>query len=501
MSSNLSSRHFRKEEQGIADDTQRSPLITKEDSEESFTWSAVILPFIFPALAGLLYGYDIGATSGADVSLESAELSGTDWYNISAFANGLVVSGSVFGALFGSIAAFNVGDYLGRRWELILAALVYALGALVSALASHLIVLIIGRLIYGIAIGLAMHGAPLYIAETSPSMIRGMLVSLKELFIVLGMLLGYLISSLAIDLVGGWRYMYGASIPLSIILGIGMWCLPPSPRWILLQVVQGKGNPEALKQKAASVLCKLRGKQLDHADINRQIDENLQSLQEVYQLEGLNNSIWTIFQGGCLKALTIGGGLVLFQQITGQPSVLYYAASILQSAGFPAASDATRVSILVGVFKLVMTAIAVFTVDKVGRRPLLLMGVTGMLVSLFLLSAYYAWLGSIPMIAVIALLLYVGCYQVSFGPIGWLMISEIFPLCARGRAISVAVLINFAANALVTFLYSPLQELLGASIMFLIFGIITVIALTFISFLIPETKGLTLEEIEQKILK
>lgn len=484
-----------------SEDTKDKPLIAKRDSDESYALSAIILPFLFPALGGLLYGYDIGATSGADISIESAELSGTDWYNLSSIANGVVVSGSLFGALIGSIIAFNVADILGRRRELIVASLLYAIGALISALALDLAMLIIGRLIYGFGIGLAMHAAPLYIAETSPPQIRGRLISLKEFFIVLGMLLGYLVSSLAVDAIGGWRYMYGASIPLALIMTIGMWWLPPTPRWILLCAVQGKGNLEELKRKAASILCRLRGRTLGDMDSDEQIEENLKSIQDVYEDEEKEASIWELFQGTSLKALIIGAGLVFFQQVTGQPSVLYYAATILESAGFSAASDATRVSILIGLFKLLMTGIAVLTVDKLGRRPLLITGVSGMGISLFLLAAYYAFLGSAPVVAVISLLLYVGCYQASFGPIGWLMISEIFPLRTRGRGLSIAVLVNFSANALVTFSFSPLRVLLGAAILFLIFGIIDIVALFFIIFLVPETKGLTLEEIESKILK
>lgn len=482
-------------------DIEVQPLLAKRDTDESYAWPAVILPFLFPALGGLLYGYDIGATSGADISLESAELSGTDWYTMSSIANGVVVSGSLFGALIGSIIAFNVADILGRRRELIVAAMLYAIGALISALALDLAMLIIGRLVYGFGIGLAMHAAPLYIAETSPSQIRGRLISLKEFFIVLGMLLGYIVSSLAVDAIGGWRYMYGASIPLTLIMAFGMWWLPPSPRWILLCAVQGKGNLEELKIKAASILCRLRGRTVGDMDSDEQIEENLKGLQDVYQPEEQEPSIWELFQGSSLKALIIGAGLVFFQQVTGQPSVLYYAATILETAGFSAASDATRVSILIALFKLLMTGIAVLTVDKLGRRPLLITGVSGMGVSLFLLAAYYAFLGSAPVVAVISLLLYVGCYQASFGPIGWLMISEIFPLRTRGRGLSIAVLVNFAANALVTFSFSPLRVLLGTAVLFLIFGIIDVVAFFFIIFLVPETKGMTLEEIESKLLK
>ncbi|KAK9286643.1 hypothetical protein L1049_015043 [Liquidambar formosana] len=170
-----------------------------------------------------------------------------------------------------------------------------------------------------------------------------------------------------------------------------------------------------------------------------------------------------MFHRKCLKALTIGAGIVLFQQ-------------------------------------LIMTGVAVLVVDRLGRRPLLLGGVSGMVVSLFLLGSYYLFLDDAPAGAVVALLLYVGCYQLSFGPIGWLMISEIFPLCLRGQGLSIAVLVNFGSNALVTFAFSPLKALLGAALLFYIFGAIAVLSLAFIFFIVPETKGLSLADIEAKLL-
>ncbi|CAN6564568.1 unnamed protein product [Malus baccata var. baccata] len=462
----------------------QEPLLEGAQNSENYSLIAAIIPFLFPAFGGLLYGYDIGATSCATISIESATLSGVSWYNLSSVEIGLITSGSLYGALIGSLLAFYVADFLGRRRELILAALLYLLGGLVTALAPDLPVM-------------AMHAAPMYIAETAPSAIRGRLISLKEFFIVLGMVAGYGVGSLLVDTVAGWRYMYGISAPLAIIMGIGMWWLPASPRWILLRAIQGRGNMVELKVTAISCLCRLRGSAIGDS-APAQVDEILAEL--AYVGEEKEATLGEMFHGKCLKALVIGVGLVLFQQITGQPSVLYYAASIFQSAGFSEASDATRVSILLGVFKLIMTGAAVLVVDRLGRRPLLLGGVTGMVISLFLLGSYYLFFDDAPAAAVVALLLYVGCYQISFGPIGWLMISEVFPLRLRGRGLSIAVLVNFAANALVTFAFSPLKALLGAGILFYAFGVIAVASLFFIFFIVPETKGLTLEEIEAKCL-
>ncbi|GAB4860112.1 hypothetical protein Ancab_011590 [Ancistrocladus abbreviatus] len=482
---------------------EAKPFVSEATNPEPevFAWSSAILPFLFPALGGLLFGYDIGATSGATISIQSPELSGTTWFNLSAIQLGLVVSGSLYGALCGSILAYPIADFLGRKRELIIASMLYVLGGVLTAYAPGLGILLTGRLLYGLGIGLAMHGAPLYIAETCPTQIRGTLISLKELFIVLGILLGYLVGSLEINVVGGWRYMFGLSVPIALVMGLGMWSLPPSPRWLLLRAVQGKGLLQEYKEKAITALSKLRGRAAGDKLSERQIEETFVSLKSAYMDQESEGSFFEVFQGPSLKAFIIGGGLVLFQQITGQPSVLYYAGPILQSAGFSAASDATRVSVVVGLFKLVMTGIAVLKVDDLGRRPLLIGGVSGIALSLFLLSAYYKILGGFPFVAVAALLLYVGSYQVSFGPISWLMVSEIFPLRTRGRGISLAVLTNFGSNAIVTFAFSPLKELLGAENLFFIFGVIALLSLLFIILLVPETKGLSLEEIESKILK
>uniref|UniRef100_A0A0E0KKW0 Major facilitator superfamily (MFS) profile domain-containing protein n=1 Tax=Oryza punctata TaxID=4537 RepID=A0A0E0KKW0_ORYPU len=397
----------------------------------------------------------------------SAELSGTTWFSLSSIQLGLVASGSLYGALGGSLLAYRVADFLGRRIELVTAAALYISGALVTGFAPDFVVLIIGRLLYGIGIGLT----------------------------------GYLVGSLEIDVVGGWRYMFGFGAPLAVIMAIGMWNLPPSPRWLLLRAVQGKESVEDNKKKAIQALRSLRGRSRSDRVLADEIDDTLLSIKAAYAEQESEGNIWKIFEGASLKAFIIGGGLVLFQQITGQPSVLYYATSILQTAGFAAASDAAKVSILIGLFKLLMTGVAVFKVDDLGRRPLLIGGIGGIAVSLFLLAAYYKILNTFPFVAVGALLLYVGSYQVSFGPISWLMVSEIFPLRTRGRGISLAVLTNFGSNALVTFAFSPLQEFLGPANIFLLFGAISLLSLVFVILKVPETKGLTLEEIESKLLK
>ncbi|RDX99425.1 D-xylose-proton symporter-like 3, chloroplastic, partial [Mucuna pruriens] len=428
-----------------SDGESSESLVSDATYQEEFSWSSVILPFLFPALGGLLFGYDIGATSGAAISLQSPELSGITWFNLSSIQLGLVFAKT-----------------LGRRRQLIAAATLYLFGGVITAYAPELGVLLAGRLLYGLGIEFTEVETDLYDVQ-----------------------LGYFVGSFLIDTVGAWRFMYGFSAPIATLMGLGMLTLPPSPRWLLLRAVQGKGSFQDLKEKAIVSLSKLRGRPPGDKESEKQIEETLLSMKSAYADQESGGNFFEVFQGPNLKAFIIGGGLVLFQQ----------------SAGFSAASDATKVSVVIGSFKLLMTGFAVLKVDDLGRRPLLIGGVSGIALSLVLLSAYYKFLGDFPLVAVGALLLYVGCYQISFGPISWLMVSEVFPLRTRGKGISLAVLTNFASNAVVTFAFSPLKELLGAENLFLLFGAIAILSLLFIIFSVPETKGLSLEEIESKILK
>ncbi|KAI5059441.1 hypothetical protein GOP47_0026145 [Adiantum capillus-veneris] len=472
-------------------------LLESQESEEKITspnYRAAILPFVFPALGGLLYGYDTGATASAELSIESPIVSGVSWYDLTSMEVGLLESGSLYGAVMGSVLAFSVADLLGRRRQMIVASLFYLLGSSLMTLAPNFATLVVGRLVYGFGIGMAMHGGPLYIAETCPTSIRGTLVSMKEASIVLGMLLGYCVGYLAMGVVGGWRIMYCVGAPIAIIMALGMCWLPPSPRWIMLRAYKGNASVESSCEDAKAVIHRLLGKDAREEEVYSQLDEILRSLQ--YVGDEINAS--EIFKGSSLKALIVGVGLVFFQQFTGQPSVLYYSSKIFQTVGFSRVSDAAKISIVLAVFKIIMTLIAVWKVDKIGRRPLLIGGVGILTCSLFVLAAYYAFVPCGSVLAVIALLCYVGAYQVSFGPMGWLLLSEIFPLRTRAWASSFSLLINFSANATVTFAFPIILDAIGTAATFCTFGAIGVVALLFIYIVVPETKGLSLEEIEAK---
>ncbi|KAL4459129.1 hypothetical protein ABPG75_013994 [Micractinium tetrahymenae] len=461
--------------------------------DEQVDWFMTALLFLFPAIGGLLFGFDIGATSGALLSMTSPATAGTDWYGLGAAQQGLVVSLSLAGALLGSGAALLYGDKLGRRKELLLASGLYGIGSLVVALAPGLPVVLAGRLLYGVGIGFAMHAAPAYIAETSPPRVRGLLISLKEAFIVGGILAGYAASFVFVEQVGGWRWMYGLAAAPAALLAVGMAGLPESPRWLLLS---GAG-PAA----AATALRKAKGRAANESAVQAEVDDILEAMAASPVSTANGGGAFELLRPRYRRPLAIGMSLMLFQQITGQPSVLYYAAKIFQAAGFAGAGEATGVSLVLGFFKLVMTGIAVATVDSWGRRPLLLYGVSGIVLSLLLLGT--AQFGSLPVPPELlawtnlgALLLYVGCYQLSFGPISWLLCGEVFPLKVRGQAIALATLTNFGSNFLVSLLLPSIQETFGQGATYFTFAAIGVAAVVTIQAIVPETKGKTLEEIE-----
>ena len=439
-------------------------------------WVATGFAFLFPAIAGLLFGWDIGSTSGALTNIMDPVHSGTNWYALDPFQQGLVVSTSLAGALVASgAAAVSVGDALGSKRELLLASLFYAAGAAVQGAAPSLEVLVVGRFTYGLGIGFAMHAAPMYIAETAPSSVRGLLISLKEGFIVGGILLGYLGSYIINGEDDGWRTLLSSSIVLSGALALGMVRLPDSPRWLAQQ--------------------------------GRSDDARAALIKTSSHMSGAGG-VSELFQKQNLRPLYIGLSVVLFQQITGQPSVLYYAEQVFEAAGYDS-SQGAGVSVILGSFKILMTGFAVKYVDTLGRRPLLLGGVAVMTLSTVALGLCFQTLttadaADAPMTAqmsLVAIFMYVGAYQVSFGPIAWLLVGEIFPQRVRSAAVGAATLTNFFSNFLVSLYLPTLINQFGTSGTYFLFSVCGVVAMSSIYLTVPETKGKTLEEIEDQMTK
>ncbi|CAM9442958.1 unnamed protein product, partial [Heterosigma akashiwo] len=465
---------------------------------------AVLAAFLFPAIGGLLFGFDIGGTSAVMSQLESSAYSGVDWYYYiadSTFLQGLITSIGIAGAMVGSMICFKVGDFLGRRKELLISALLYFLGGLlecqsgafttVAQASAALTMLIAGRITFGVACGFAMHGAPAYIAEMAPSSIRGLLISLKEAFIVVGILIGYVLGYVYDETAGGWRYVYGSSMLFGrgAAAFVGM-LMPPSSRWLVTLALTRRPGP------ASSSSPRRAAGGLD--EVGAPLLEESRAVAEASSKQGWE----ALTTGPCRLALIAGCGVVVLQQVTGQPSVLYYADSIFADVGLDSIA-----SVLVGSFKLVATLYAVLTVDSQGRKKLLFIGVGMMLVGLLVLTVAYisssdctcCGVGSFNFqkgAILAAMFTYIGGYQVGFGPIAWLLISEVFPMELRGKAISVAVVVNFLVMTLMTFEFATEVDLIGRSRPPSSSSPVADATLYFIHKNVPETKGLSLEQIE-----
>jgi sugar porter (SP) family MFS transporter len=429
------------------------------------------------ATGGLLFGYDTGVISGALLFITK------DFAPLSSFLQGVIVSVLLVGAVTGAITGGPLSDRLGRRPVVLLAAIIFAVGAIAAALAPNALVLIFARFILGLGVGLASLVVPLYIAEIAPPATRGALVSLNQLMITIGILLSYIVG-VAFTPIEGWRYMFAVAVIPALILGIGMFTLPESPRWL---VKNGKLD------KARSVLLLSR--------VEADVETEMQQMEEIERIERQQAQVGykELLAPWIRPALIVGVGLAIFQQITGINTVIYYAPTILEKVGFSAGGAIAATALGVGAVNVGFTILAVYIVDRVGRRPLLLIGLIGMIVSLGLLGVVFslgATSGAAGLLATICLALYIASFAISLGPIFWLMISEIYPLNMRGSAMSIAALCNWGSNFIVALIFPVLLATFGGAGSFWLFAVLGIVAWIFVYFMVPETKGRTLEEIE-----
>jgi sugar porter (SP) family MFS transporter len=432
----------------------------------------VYIAALFAALGGLLFGYDTGVISGALIFIKRE-------FGLTTGAEEIVVSGVLLGATIGAIFGGKSADLFGRRRVLLVTAAIFGIGALASAVAPSPAILIVSRVVLGLAIGLASTNVPVYLSEVAPPHARGLVVSLFQLAVTVGIVVAYL-TDYAFAGIEGWRWMLGLAVAPALVFGTGMFFLPETPRWL----IRG-GHHEV----AHRVLVRIR----EFADVTVEIEEIRASLAQ--QAE---SGHWTdLLRRQVRPALVVGLGLAIFQQVTGINTVIYYAPRILQSAGFNSASGAILATVGVGVVNVAMTIIAMFLVDRAGRRPLLLVGVAGMIVTLCILGLSFRYpSGQLAWIAVICLMGYVASFAISLGPIFWLLIAEIYPLKIRGLAEGTAATFNWASNLIVSLTFLTLVEKLGASSTFLLYAFASVASWLFAYYFVPETKGRTLEQIE-----
>jgi sugar porter (SP) family MFS transporter len=432
----------------------------------------VLLVASVAALGGLLFGYDTGVISGAILFITKDFGLPT---RLQAFTISVVLVGCMLGALF----AGTIADKIGRRRTLLTAGAVFFIGAILSALAPNESVLLAARFIVGLGIGFSSVVAPLYISEVAPSSVRGALVSLYQFAITVGILAAYLIDY---ALAGGeqWRWMLGLAVVPSLVLVGGMIVMPESPRYLF---------KIALGAKAREELERIYGDSSGAALEEQSIVESLKTRSAGFE---------AFAQPGIRLALVIGISLAVLQQITGINTVIYYGPQIFQMAGISSASASIFAQSLVGTVNCLLTLVAIFFVDRIGRKPLLYAGLGGMFVALAALAIAFAsphLSGSLATIALASMMVYVGCFAFSLGPIVWLLISEIFPLPVRGLGMSLSTLANWVGNFLVSQFFLTMLDRLGRPVTFWIYAFLCIVTILFVRSMVPETKQELLEQI------
>lgn len=429
-------------------------------------------------LGGLLFGYDTAVISGTVDYLQ-------EHFQISNMLLGMVVSSAIAGCMLGAAVAGGISDRFGRKQSLLLAAVCFFVSAIGTALPQEIFQLIGFRVLGGIGVGIASVVSPMYIAEVSPEKIRGRLVSLNQIAILTGMVIVYTVNSFIAgsfahdwNVLYGWRWMFGSGAFPSLFFLFLVMSIPESPRWLLKS-----GNPEA----CLAVLEKIHSP--ERAGVIR---------EEICEGLKLEEGGWREIFGPVYRpVLVIGVILAVIQHATGINAVMYYAPRIFSHAGVESASAIGHM-VVISLIMVFFTTLGLLLVDKVGRKPLLLVSTAGMALSLIALYFDYSTKsgGSFQEIRVLIwVIAYVATFSIAMGPIVWVLISEIFPNRVRGRCASVAVFFMWSASFLISQFFPSLLASIAKGV-FLLFGILCLLSLVFIWLFVPETKGQTLEEIE-----
>ena len=395
---------------------------TAKSEVNGFVYFAVAVA----ALGGLLFGYDTGVISGAVLFIKNQ-------FSLSATMEEVVVSSVLVGAVAGATIGGVLTGRFGRRKMIILGGVIFTASAIGTALAPSIVWLIAARVVSGVAIGIASFISPMYIAELVPAKVRGSLVAVNMLAITSGIVVAYLVDY-AFSFSGEWRYMFGLAAIPSVALVVGMWWLPDSPRWLI-----SKSKVEEARQ----ILQRAR----TVADVGPEIS-NIQKSMASQGIGGIKG----LFQQSLKMPMIVGLGLAAFQQLTGINTVIYYAPTIFKFAGISATGPAILAGAGMTMVMWVFHVLAIFLLDRVGRRPLLLVGVAGQIVGLAILGAAFQFqqLGSFKSsVAIGGLVIYVACFAFGLGPIFWLLISEIYPLKVRGAAMSAVTVTNWVLNLVV----------------------------------------------------
>jgi SP family galactose:H+ symporter-like MFS transporter len=442
--------------------------------------SKVFLIAIIAATGGLLFGFDTGVISGALPFLKQ-------YWTLSDKTIEWLTTTVLLGAVLGAITSGKLSDYLGRKKMIIVNAVIFAIGSLGCALATSVELLMVMRVIVGIAIGITSYVAPMYIAEVSPTRRRGALVTLNQLMITLGILVSFITDYLFSNDANlqSWRWMFGVGLFPALILLTGMLFLPETPRWLI-----GKRRFEEGKK----VLM-----QVEDADL---VEQTFSDLKKDVELSGQRKVRSTeILKPWLRPALIITVGIFFFQQFSGVNTIIYYSPIIFKMAGIVSNTQSIIPSIIIGAVNVLACLLSVVLLDRVGRRKLYMIGICGMIPSLALLGLCFYFkdrLGaSLPIFSVLSIVCYIIFIAISLASLGWLLISEVFPLEVRGVGMSIGSLSHWGFNAIISFTFLSLINTVGIASTFWCYSLICVAGLVWGYYYIPETKGRSLEDIEK----
>lgn len=435
------------------------------------------------AMGGLLFGYDWVVIGGAKIFYEQ-------YFSIadSPAMQGLAMSIALAGCLVGAMAAGMLADRLGRKPLLLLSALIFVLTAYGTGAFSVFAYFLLARFLGGIAIGIASGLSPMYIAEVAPTSVRGKLVSLNQLTIVIGILAAQIVNWLLVsdsaewNKLMAWRWMFwAAAFPAGAFLLLAA-LIPESPRWLAM-----KGK----RARAMATLTKIGG--LDYAK------QELQAFDEASAQQASQGGLRLLFSRPFRRVLLIGIVVAMFQQWSGTNVIFNYAQEVFQSAGYDV--DNTFINIVVtGIANLIFTFVAIYTVDRLGRRALMLIGAGGLAGIYFTLGlCYYLHLSGTVMVCLVVMA--IACYAMSLGPVTWVLLSEIFPNRVRAVAVATATFALWVASCTLTYTFPFLNKGLGTYGTFWIYAAICACGFVFFYLRLPETKGKSLEKLEKEMLK
>ncbi|MDK4198706.1 sugar porter family MFS transporter [Pseudomonas sp. HR1] len=437
-----------------------------------------IFACLMAALAGLMFGLDIGVISGATKFIQQE-------FQISDQVIEWIVSSMMAGAALGALGAGSLSAKLGRKKSLMLGAILFVIGSILCGLATSPTMLIFARFLLGLAIGIASFTAPLYLAEVAPENIRGSMISLYQLMITAGILIAFL-SNTAFSYYEAWRWMLGIIAIPGVLFLIGVFALPDSPRWLIMA---------GRKQEAIKVLHKLRG---DEKVIQQEVAEIEEQLK-------VPQKGWSLFKENANFRRSVGLGVLLqvVQQFTGMNVVMYYAPRIFEGMGYDTAAQMWFTA-AVGLTNVLATFIAIFLVDKWGRKPILYTGFVVMAVGLGVVGTMLG-MGNLShgqqTFTVVMLLIFIVGFAMSAGPLIWTLCSEVQPLKGRDFGIGCSTFTNWIANMIVGATFLTMLGTLGQGTTFWIYAGLNVVFIFLVFWLVPETKGVTLERIERNLMQ